>query len=372
MPPLSIMIKPASSSCNMRCRYCFYADVASNRENANYGTMSLETARRLIRRAFLYADGSVSFAFQGGEPTLAGLGFFQDFLNAVRQCNARSLPVYYALQTNGYALTDELCAFFAENRFLLGVSLDGTREIHDALRRDAQGQGTYDRVLQGIGRLKKHGVEYNILCVVTAAVAARAKDCWDSLKEHRFLQYIPCIDAFSGELRDYSLSAEAYGHFLTDTFVCYEQAYFSGHPVSERRMDNYLAMLMGQPPELCGMSGVCGHYFLAEADGGIYPCDFYVLDDWRLGNIQTDSLQRMAKGETAQRFRQRSRVLPPACAQCSWLFLCHGGCRRDREPYIQSQPSENRFCKSYRMFFEACYPRMQALARHIAKADAGR
>ncbi len=366
MPPLSMMIKPVSAACNMRCRYCFYADVSANRAVKSYGVMDRATMQALVRRAFAYADGAVSFAFQGGEPTLAGLPFYQEFVKLTRQYNTRNLNVSYAIQTNGYNLTDEMCAFLAENRFLTGVSVDGTREIHDALRLDAQGEGTWDRVMEGIARLKRHGAEYNVLCVVTEPVARQGKACWDSLCGHRYLQFIPCIDDFGGGKQPYSLTAESYGQFLIDTFDRYEAAFRAGRPVSERRLDNYMMILLGRQPEHCGMAGQCGLYFLAEADGGIYPCDFYVLDEWRLGNVNETGLRRMEACERARLFRETSLKRPERCAACRYLALCRGGCRRDREPWTDSLPGENRFCGSYRRFFDERLARMRALAAEIA------
>ena len=367
MPPLSMMIKPVSAACAMRCRYCFYADVSGRRAVKSYGTMSRDTMRALVRRAFAYADGAVSFAFQGGEPTLAGVGFYREFVDLARQYNARNLRVSYALQTNGYELSDELCAFFAENRFLLGVSVDGTREIHDALRQDARGEGTYDRVMQSVARLRRHGVDYNVLCVVTEPVARQGAACWDALSEHKYLQFIPCIDDFDGERREYSLTAASYGQFLIDTFDRYEAAFYAGRPVSERRLDNYLMLLLGRRPEHCGMAGPCGLYFLVEADGGVYPCDFYVLDEWRLGNVNESGLRRMESCERARAFRAMSLERGEKCATCPWFGLCRGGCRRDREPWQNGMPSENRFCESYRRFFEARLPRLEKLARAVEK-----
>ncbi len=366
MPPLSMMIKPVSSACSMRCSYCFYADVSASRAVKSYGVMSRDTMRALIRRAFAYADGAISFAFQGGEPTLAGMDFYREFTALARQYNARNLRVSYALQTNGYELTDDMCAFFAENRFLLGVSLDGTREIHDSLRRDARGEGTYDRVMENIARLRRFGVDYNVLCVVTEPVARQAKACWDALSGHGYLQFIPCIDDFDGRRRDFSLTAESYGRFLIDAFDRYEAAYDAGRPVSERRLDNYMMLLLGRQPEHCGMAGQCGLYFLVEADGGVYPCDFYVLDEWRLGNVNESGLKRMEAGERARAFRAEPLKRPEACASCPYFGLCRGGCRRDREPAL----SENRFCESYKRFFEARLPRMEKLARSITERPA--
>lgn len=366
MPPMSMMIKPVSGSCNMRCHYCFYSDVANHREMRNYGKMDSDTMRTLIRKAFIYAEGNVSFAFQGGEPTLAGIDFFREFVRNVSQCNTRHIPVSFAVQTNGYDLSDELCQFFADHHFLAGVSVDGAKEIHNALRPDSAGAGSYDQVMTGIEKLKHHGVEYNILCVVTAPIAAQGKRVWQELKRHQYLQFIPCIDEFGGMLHDYSLTPEAYGQFLIDTFSCYAEDYASGHPVSERRFDNYLSILLGQQPELCGMRGMCGLYFLAEADGSIYPCDFYVLDEWKLGNVKSDSFFKMEKSAASRKFRSISLQLPDTCKKCIWLNLCHGGCRRDREPIINSHGSENKFCKSYYMFFEACLPQMQKMAERIS------
>ena len=365
MPPLSVMIKPVSSSCNMRCSYCFYADVSAHREIANYGVMSRETMRQLVRRAFTYADGSVSFAFQGGEPTLAGVDFYREFLEEVRRHNTRGLQVSYALQTNGYTIDDELLELFAKNHFLLGISLDGLPEIHDALRKDSSGHGTWKQINQNIARIRNIGLEYNILCVVTAPVARSAKACWDALKGHQYLQFIPCIDEFDGKFSEFSLTPELYGQLLIDIFDCYERAFDAGRPVSERRFDNYMSMLAGMQPEACGMSGRCGLYFLSEADGSIYPCDFYVLDEWRMGNVHEMSFFRMEKTEASQRFRDVSLKLPEACFSCPWRGICRGGCRRDREPFMNGVSCVNRFCKSYQMFFEARMPRMKAMTQRL-------
>ncbi len=367
MPPLSMMIKPASSACNMRCSYCFYADVTNHRDIVSYGVMKPEVMRRLIRRAFTYADQAISFAFQGGEPTLAGLEFFRSFVENVRQCNGRGLQVNYALQTNGTTLDDAFCSFLAEHHFLTGVSLDGTPEVHNAHRLDAAGNGTYDRVMHGIDLLKKHGADYNILCVVTSRTVQSAEVCWEHLRQHRYLQFIPCIQDFDAGPEQEPLTAEEYGRFLILTFDLYEKAIRQGRPVSERRFDNYMAMLLGQMPELCGMSGVCGMYFLVEADGSVYPCDFYALDDWKMGNVFTDTLKKMESSPASLSFRNASLALPEACPGCRWVQLCRGGCRRDREPFLSTgAPGTNRFCESYRMFFDACYPRMRALAQDIA------
>ena len=365
MPPLSVMIKPASSLCNFRCAYCFYADEAARRETASYGMMTKETLQTLVRRAFAYADGPLSFAFQGGEPTLAGKDFFRFFLSLLRQYNTRCLPVSLAIQTNGWALDEEWCALFREGRFLVGVSLDGTKELHDAYRKTASGEPTWDRILQNIAQLKRQGVEYNILCVVNQQIASRPREVFHALMEHRYLQFIPCLDGFEGTPSPFSLNSETYGHFLIETFDLYDKYFFSAQPVSIRNFDNWIGMLRGYPPENCAMSGKCGNYYLIEADGGVYPCDFYVLDPWRMGNITQSSFYALEKSETGRAFRSESYFKPEKCQTCSWYALCRGGCKRDREPIEKGIPALNRLCAGHQMFFDARFDRLQALAKQL-------
>lgn len=367
MPPLSIMIKPVSSSCNMHCVYCFYADVTSHRKHANYGTMSRDTVENLVRKAFAYAEGSVSFSFQGGEPTLAGTAYFTHFIQTVEKYNQRGLAVQYAIQTNGYHLSEEMLSLFAQYHFLVGVSLDGYAQTHDMLRMDAHGHGTYQQVVHTLQRLKKRHIPYNILCVVTREVAQQVHAVWRSLAPHGYIQFIPCIDGFDGEKSDYSLTAEAYGEFLVTTFQLYEQAWNCGHSISVRNLDNYMQILLGQTPEMCGMRGRCGLYFLIEADGSVYPCDFYVLDQWRMGSIDRQSFFQLCRSDACQTFQRSSLEVDPTCQACTWFYLCHGGCRRDRESSLDEKLTLNRFCKSYQYFFERCEQPMKQLAEKIRK-----
>ena len=340
----------------MRCQYCFYADVAAHRRIPNYGVMTPDTMRALVRRAFIYADSSVAFSFQGGEPTLAGIEYFQSFLREVHRCNSRHLPVSYALQTNGYAVSDEMLALFAEHHFLLGVSLDGPEDMHDALRKDVGGRGTYRRVMHTIEKLRHLGIPYNILCVVTAETTRRSQETWNALREHQYLQFIPCIDGLDGSRNPYSLSPDAYGHFLIDIFDAYERAFKEGNPVSERRLDNYLSILAGFAPEECGMCGQCGLYYLAEADGSVYPCDFYMVDKYRLGSVFDNSFAEMFCSDTAKKFTAESYPLPDECNNCKYRRLCGGGCRRENRKY----------CLSYRGFFDKNHEKLAELAMKTA------
>lgn len=203
MRQFSMLIKPASSLCNMRCRYCFYHDVASHREAYSHGVMKERTAQAVIDRAFEHVGAGpaeITFGFQGGEPAVAGLDFFRAFTAYVREKQPAGVRVRYALQTNGTLLTDEWAAFLSEHDFLVGVSLDGSREVHDFLRLDKDGRGTYAAVTRGIRRLDAHGAAYNILAVVTRQMARHPRQVYAALTRagYRYLQFIPCLRPLEG------------------------------------------------------------------------------------------------------------------------------------------------------------------------------
>lgn len=365
MGPINLLIKPASSLCNMRCQYCFYADVANNREVPSYGIMQENTLEVLMQKAFAYADGFASFGFQGGEPTLAGLDFFKKAVELQKKYNTKHIRVHNAIQTNGYAIDDAWAAFFKQEHFLVGLSLDGTRELHNSLRMDARQKGTYDRVIKTAGLFDRYGVDYNILCVVNNYTARHPKQVYAHLKKYKYLQFIPCLDGFNGESRPFSLSAQRYGEFLKSTFDEYYKDFMAGQYVSVRNFDNYIQMLKGRPPESCAMNGICSCYFVIEGDGSVFPCDFYVLDTWKLGNICTDSFADMIASDTAKRFVDLSRSKQQQCAACPYYPLCRGGCRRDREPAVDGELGLNRLCGSFRTFFAYSLPRMYEIARRI-------
>ena len=366
MPPLSLLIKPASGSCNMRCKYCFYADETQNRETALLGRMTPETLHTLVDKALAYGDGECTFAFQGGEPTLVGLDFFRDLTDYVaRHPNPKRIRVHYAFQTNGYALDEAWAAWFAENHVLVGVSLDGPKEVHDRYRVDAAGKGTYNRVIASIRLLEKHHVDYNILTVVTAANARRARQLYDYFKKngYRYQQYIECLDPI-GEVpggHDYSLTPERYEVFLKALFDAWYLDMKAGRYVYNRYFENLMMIFAGQGPESCNMRGVCGAQWVIEADGSAYPCDFYALDEWRLGNINTESFEAMEQKRADLGFIQWSTQVAEACRSCKWYALCRNGCRRNREPVTADSTGRNYFCSAYQHFFEYAFPRLQEI-----------
>lgn len=363
MPALSLLIKPASGNCNMRCRYCFYADELDNREIRSYGKMSVDTMHTIVDKAMEYGDYECTIAFQGGEPTLAGLDFYRDLVAYVTAHeNPKKLKIHYALQTNGYLINEEWAAFLGENHFLVGVSLDGIKEIHDRYRLDAAGKGTYQRVISAIRLLEKHQVEYNILTVVTAATARNGQKIYNYFKKNHFgyQQYIECLDPIGEEpgQHEYSLTPEKYGEFLKSMFDAWYLDMRSGTYVYNRYFENLMMIMAGQQPESCNMRGICGKQWVFEADGSVYPCDFYALDQWRLGNIQENSFEEMDEKRDELGFIQWSMRQQEDCQKCRWFGLCRNGCRRNREPVTAEHTNRNYFCKSYQMFFEYAYPRL--------------
>lgn len=364
MPALSLLIKPASGNCNMRCRYCFYADELDNREIRSYGKMSVDTMHTIVDKAMEYGDYECTIAFQGGEPTLAGLDFYRDLVAYVTAHeNPKKLKVHYALQTNGYLINEEWAEFLGKNHFLVGVSLDGLKEIHDRYRLDAAGKGTYQRVISAIRLLEKHQVEYNILTVVTAATARNGQKIYNYFKKNHFgyQQYIECLDPIGEEpgQHEYSLTPEKYGEFLKSMFDAWYLDMRSGTYVYNRYFENLMMIMAGQQPESCNMRGVCGKQWVFEADGSVYPCDFYALDQWCLGNINKNSFEEMDQKRDELGFIQWSMRQQEDCQKCRWFGLCRNGCRRNREPVTAEHTNRNYFCKSYQMFFEYAYPRLE-------------
>ena len=222
MPPLNLLIKPSSGMCSLNCTYCFYHDLMSKREVPSYGFMSEETSRALIRKALAYATGQCSFGFQGGEPTMIGLDFYQTFVELVKEYNHKNLEISYFIQTNGYLLSEEWVRFLADNHFLIGISLDGTIHTHNRYRKNYDGKGSFDQVMDTIGLCNRYKAEYNILTVVNKATAMSVRKVYQFYRrqDFRYLQFIPCLDPLGSEKgkEEYSLLPEEYGRFLCKLF----------------------------------------------------------------------------------------------------------------------------------------------------------
>lgn len=360
-----MLIKPASGLCNMQCRYCFYCNVAENRAIKSYGIMSDGTTDALLRRAFEYADGSVAFAFQGGEPTLAGENYYRSFIEKVGFYNKSALPVSYSIQTNGYDLSDEMCGIFAEHKFLVGISLDGTAALHDSARVSGHGEGTFDRVNESLKKLKEYSVDFNILTVITENNAKNISKIYNYFRSRnfRFIQFIKHVDGFGCGKSIYSLTPKRLTSFLNTAFGYYYDDIISGKYISVREFDNFVRLAMGLSAECCGMNGNCPPNLVIEADGGAYPCDFYVLDEYRLGSIIETPIGELLDSEKSHQFRQRSMKIDEKCKKCSFFRLCRGGCARFREPYGSDGLSLNKYCESYMTFFKQNADKILYLAK---------
>lgn len=371
MPPINILIKPASSNCNLNCKYCFYYDVAENREVKNFGIMSFDTLEVLVKKAFDYGEHFVGFAFQGGEPTLAGLDFYRKLIEFQKKYNTKKIRVSNSIQTNGTLINNEWAKFLSENNFLVGLSLDGPKEIHDINRIDKKGSGSFVKIEKAIDLFDKYKVEYNILCVVTKLVARHVDKVYRyySKKGFQYLQFIPCLDELGIEpgKNPYSLTPEAYGDFLKKLFDLWYRDFMSGKRVSIRMFDNIAQMLAGYPPEACDMKGCCSANLVVESDGSIYPCDFYVVNEWVMGKIQDSSILELVQSDNAKAFVDNSIGIPDKCRSCEYLSVCRGGCRRHYEPVSEKSLGGNYFCNSYKEFYQYALPRFYEIVRMVTK-----
>ncbi|MDF2654605.1 MAG: anaerobic sulfatase maturase [Bacillota bacterium] len=383
MPPVNLLLKPASSSCNMNCRYCFYHDVAEHREQAFQGMLTESSLEKIIVSAFDYADHLCSFTFQGGEPTLAGLDFFQRAVELQKMHNQKGLNVRNNIQTNGLLIDDSWAKFFKENNFLVGLSLDGPADLHNENRCDHQGKGSWQQVMRAAQLFQKHGVDFNILCVVTGNNARFIEKIYRFYRrqDFRWLQFIPCLEPIEQErgVAPYHLARGQYGDFLVRIFRLWLDDLRDGNYISIRHIDNWLSMLMGEPPEACNMSGRCSVQFVIEGDGGVYPCDFYVLDQWKIGVAGEQSFAEMRESAAANRFVEQSFPLPESCRLCRYGVLCRNGCLRDRtrfdergreveageQEHCGKSVQRNYYCDAYRRFFGECEAELAEALRLI-------
>ena len=326
------MIKPASSLCDMKCSYCFYSDVAASRQQFSMGIMNKEAAASIIKNIFsvLTAGDHITFGFQGGEPGLAGLDFFLFFVKeAKKAASSPKIQIHYSLQTNGLMIDDKWCKFFKENNFLIGLSVDGDAALHNKNRMDNHGKGTFNIVMAAKKLLDNFKVDYNILCVLTSEGARRAKRIWDFiLKEKiKYIQFIPCLEPFN-QKSPYALTSEKFYRFYSDIFSFWKREVEKGNFVSVRLFDDLATLMMSGRPATCGLSGRCSPQIIVEADGSVYPCDFYVLDEYRAGDLTKDNLQQIFKMVAESEFLKEARQMPAWCEGCVYNTWCKGGCKR--------------------------------------------
>lgn len=361
---ITILIKPASSACNLKCRYCFYNDVSSLREVRSFGLMSEKTSHNLIDKALDFADGgSVNFAFQGGEPTICPLDFFKDFVEYCKSANKKNSRVSYSLQTNGTLLTDEMAAFYAKNDFLIGVSIDGKAELHNANRLTSTGKGSFNKVMQGIDLLKKHNVKFNVLIVANKFSAKRGRETYRFFKSQgiNYMQFIDCLEPFDVEpfTSGFSMNNDEYFNYYKSIFDEYINDITSGEDIYVRSFENILTLMSGGTPEICGMKGYCTVNLVVEGNGNCYPCDFYCEDEYLLGNINENDLEELALSKNADKFVKASFKVEEKCKTCEVAGLCMGGCRRERD--VHGEITLNRYCEGKKKLLTYMLQKIRAL-----------
>lgn len=335
MKHISVLIKPISSLCNLRCSYCFYANISSLREVRSFGKMTKEVTGKMIRNIYLDLDedDEVTFAFQGGEPTMAGLTYFRDFIDTVK-AQAKKVKVHYSIQTNGTIVNEKWCAFFKQNEFLVGLSIDGQAHQHDLNRVDPKGKGTFQRVLQTKELFDEYEIEYNILCVLTNSLAKDAKNVFRFIQEQKiaYIQFIPCLaDLDAEENSIYALTPEGFASFYHQLFCCWLDELENGNYISIKLFDDLINLLVKRQVTACGILGNCRVQYVIEADGSVYPCDFYVLDEYRMGYIQKQTLKELFEQEVSKEFLCNRLSLPDKCYDCTFKPICGGGCKRMKD-----------------------------------------
>lgn len=348
----SLLIKPASALCNLDCTYCFYLDRAADPyKEIEQRRMPEETLRRLVDSWMYYSHPNSTFAFQGGEPTLAGLPFFEKLVEFQQRYGRSGQNVSNALQTNGVLLDDRWAEFFHQYNWLIGLSMDGPEELHDRFRVNKGGAGSWRQVIRGMEALQRGKAEFNILCVLSQSNVERPKEIYRFFRGLGIdnIQYIP-LSEFDSEGRPLpeTITPSQYGRFLVETFDLW---WPERRTVRIRCFDNLAEGVAGMKPGACTMHKSCDSYVVVEYNGDIYPCDFFVESGWRLGNLMTDSWPEVARRAQRAEFASKKAVPHPACEQCRWKELCHGGCPKFRVGRRGDFGDLDYFCGAYQQMF---------------------
>ncbi|MBH3256983.1 anaerobic sulfatase maturase [Serratia marcescens] len=383
--PFHLMAKPTSYQCNLACDYCFYLE-------KDQGTLKPQQAQRhmddevlrLYVQQYIEANPAqeIEFTWQGGEPTLSGLAFFERALFWQRHYAGEKV-IRNSIQTNGVLIDEAWAQFLAEHRFLVGLSVDGPAHLHDRYRKTQSGKSAFDKVINALQWLRRYQVEVNILCVVTPQTAKAPLEVYRFITQElaaEFVQFIPVVEQRSvsrkygellypqtlsgNEVTEWSVSGEEYGHFINTIFD-----YWVRHDVGRvyvQLFDNALAAWLGEKPSLCIMQPTCGFGLVVEQNGDIYSCDHYVYPEHRLGNLKTDRLDKLVNGKQQRKFGMMKAALPPACEQCPWRFACHGGCPKHRINRVDNH-WHNHLCAGYKAIFSHLDPYMRYMAQQIAR-----
>lgn len=369
MKPFSLLIKPASADCNLRCDYCFYIDHLEN--GSNKPRMTVKTLEVMIK-SYMSTEQDKQFAFgwQGGEPTLMGLDFFKKVVEFQLKYAPPGSSISNGIQTNATLITEEMAKFFGEYKFLIGVSLDGPENIHDYYRKTIGQKPTHAIVMRGIKRLKQNGVEFNILTLVNNLIVKKAKEIYHYHRDNDFLfhQYIPCVEFdISGQLKPYSITGKDWGMFLTELFN--EWIKQDVNKVSIRLFDSIIEYLVYGRYNVCFMQDNCVQYFVVEYDGGVYPCDFFVQDNLLLGNINNNSWEELINSQTYHSFGIQKSNWNDECKLCPYLSLCHGDCQKFRYGAPNAPNRLSNLCQGWKIFYTNTLPRFKIIADNFKKEN---
>ena len=381
--PLYVMLKPAGAHCNLTCKYCYYLEKNKLYPTAQRHLMSDEMLEQFTRE-YIEAQtmNQVLFTWHGGEPLLRSIDFYRKALS-LQQKYAGGRRIDNVIQTNGTLLTDEWCEFFAQNHWLVGISIDGPQPAHDHYRLTAAGKPSWKKVMQGIKLLKKHGVEWNAMAVVNAYNANHPMEFYRFFKENgcQFLQFTPIVERLTRHedgrtlasladkneisLSEASVAPEQWGYFLCAIFD--EWVRKDVGKIFVEIFDCTLANWMGISPGICAYSKECGHAGVMEHNGDVYSCDHFVFPEYKLGNIRDHSLIDMLYGEQQQEFsRLKHSSLPRQCKECDMEFACHGECPKNR--FMKDKYGDsglNYLCPGYYHYYQHVAPYMDYMKQEL-------
>ena len=381
--PLYVMLKPAGAHCNLACKYCYYLEKNNLYQNSHRHLMTDEMLEQFTRE-YIEAQTmpQVLFTWHGGEPLMRSIDFYKKAL-ALQKKYAHGKQIDNVIQTNGTLLTDEWCEFFAQNHWLVGISIDGPQEYHDHYRVTPAGKPSWEKVMQGIQLLKKHRVEWNAMAVVNAYNAEHPLEFYHFFRDNgcQYLQFTPIVERLTEHedgrtlasladdreipLADASVTPEQWGNFLCTIFDDWVR-----HDVGKMFVEIFdctLANWMGVLPGICAYSKECGHAGVMEHNGDVYSCDHFVFPEYKLGNIREKSLIDMLYGEKQQAFsRLKHTSLPRQCKECDMEFACHGECPKNRfEKDKYGEPGLNYLCQGYYQYYSHVAPYMDFMKREL-------
>ena len=381
--PLYVMLKPAGAHCNLACKYCYYLEKNNLYQNSHRHLMSDEMLEQFTRE-YIEAQTmpQVLFTWHGGEPLMRSIDFYRKAL-ALQKKYAHGKQIDNVIQTNGTLLTDEWCEFFAQNHWLVGISIDGPQEYHDHYRVTPAGKPSWEKVMQGISLLKKHRVEWNAMAVVNAYNAEHPLEFYHFFRDNgcQYLQFTPIVERLTEHedgrtlasladdreipLADASVTPQQWGNFLCTIFDDWVR-----HDVGKTFVEIFdctLANWMGVLPGICAYSKECGHAGVMEHNGDVYSCDHFVFPEYKLGNIREQSLIDMLYGEKQQAFsRLKHTSLPRQCKECDMEFACHGECPKNRfEKDKYGEPGLNYLCQGYYQYYTHVAPYMDFMKREL-------